>query len=425
MSDDVSVERGKGADVEGNEGPPPTAHQATLGSRALFPRLHARAFLNHAAISPSSLAVQEQVQAFVNDYAEGGVRAFMRWLPQKSRLKEKVAGLFGGEATDYAFVPNTTTGVSNIALCMPWQKGDRILLFEGDFPANITPWQQAAKVFDLEVEFLSTAPFRRSHEEGLAYLEEQLRRPARLIAASLVRFQTGFRMPIGAMTALAHGHGAELFVDAIQGAGVVPFSFADADYVACGGHKWLMGLEGFGLLYVAPEAAAALVPRVAGWLSHENALDFLFMGEGHLRHDRPIRREASTFELGAGSGVGAAALEASLDLIGQLGVTDIFTHVQRYHDALEPVLTSAGLVSERAGELAGRSGSLSVRVPHERLDGGPVELSVLSAALGERGVATTTPDGRLRFAPHWPNALDEVALIEEVLPEALDAAKRA
>jgi cysteine desulfurase/selenocysteine lyase len=351
--------------------------------------------------------------AFLDDYARGGVQGFLRWLPQKARLKEKLAALIGAEAKDLAFVANTTAGVSNIALSFPWKQGDQILYFAGDFPANVTPWQEAGRAFDARVRELPIEPFHRSAEEGLAALKIALKSGVRMVVTSFVRFQTGLRMPIERMAQLCHDAGAELFVDAIQGVGAVPFDVGSIDYVACGGHKWLMGLEGIGFLYVAPKRVAALNDQVAGWLSHENALTFLFEGPGHLRHDRPIRKDASRFELGAANGIGCAALEASVDLISQLGPSVIFDHIQAYHDALEPGLGELGFTSERHDSPALRSASLCAKPPQG------MEVSAISAALGARGVAVTTPDGRVRFAPHWPNALDEAPFVLEALREVL------
>lgn len=396
--------------VSENE-PPATRCRARLGDRSLFETLEARAYLDHAAISPASAAVRDQVARVVDDYARGGLVGFKTWLPQRRRLKSKLATLVGCNLEDLGFVPNTTAGVVDVALCFPWKRGDRVLLFAGDFPANVTPWQRAAELFGLEVVWLSVDPFTRSNEEGLAALEQALRQGVRLVATSFVRFQTGLRLPVNAMGELAHHHGAELFVDGIQGIGVAPFDVTHVDYLSCGGHKWLMGLEGAGFLYVDPQRVAALEPRVAGWLGHQNALDFLFLGEGHLRHDRPIREETSIVEQGAQNSLGCAALEASVDLIQQLGVDTIFAHVQRYHDALEPELLARGFHSERV--LHGRSGSLTVRVPEG------VDLLALHASLVADDIACTTPDGRLRFAPHWPNAIAEVPLVVEAIDRGL------
>jgi hypothetical protein len=48
-----------------------------------------------------------------------------------------------------------------------------------------------------------------------------------------------------------------------------------------------------------------------------------------------------------------------------------------------------------------------------------VELVALARALRARGIAIGTPDGHLRFAPHFPNSLDEVSIVAGALDEAL------
>ncbi|MEQ8455826.1 MAG: aminotransferase class V-fold PLP-dependent enzyme [Sandaracinaceae bacterium] len=390
----------------------PDARGARLGDRMLFPDLDAVAYLNHGAISPPSTEVRRAVDALISSYAARGVGAFGLWKEQRERLRGRLAALVGGEAQDVALVGSTTQSVVNVAMCFPWERGDRVLCFRGEFPTNVTPWQQAAKTFGLEVVFLDVEDLRT--DDGLAKLDRELARGVRLVAVSAVQFQTGLRMPVEAIAARARERGAEVFVDAIQACGVIPVDVEawGVDYLGCGSHKWLMGLEGAGFLWVRRERQAALVPRLAGWLSHEEPLRFLFEGEGHLRYDRPIRAEPTFLEAGAINGAGFAALEASLALIQHIGVPHISAHVQGYHDALEPGLVERGFVSERATE-GRRSGILSLRPPED------VDVIALAAHLGARRVAVTTPDGRLRFAPHWPNDLAEVPEVLDALDDAL------
>lgn len=385
-----------------------------LGDRALFPQLKAQAYLNHAAISPPSLLVQEAVQTVVRDYAQHGVDAVLGWVEQRSQLRTDLANFVGSHPEDIGFILNTSAGVTATALCFPWAPGDRIVLFQGEFPTNVTPWQQAARACGAQVDFLSLSGFGDGSGDGLARLEAHLRAaPVRLVAVSAVQFQTGLRMPLPLMADLCHRHGAQIFVDAIQAVGCVPIDVSALDYVSCGGHKWLMGLEGAGFLYVHPDRIGSLRPRIASWLSHaEGGMDFLFRGGGHLRYDRQVRSRTDFVEAGVSNGVGLAALHAALRPLRALGADAIYQHVQRYHDALEPALLRLGFRSERAQDPAARSGILSARPPEG------ISVPALNQALNARGVATTTPDGRIRFAPHWPNALSEVPLVTA----ALDAA---
>ena len=381
-----------------------------LGDRTLFPKLEARAYLGHASVSPASQAVEEAVAAMLAAQARRGVGALEEWLPVRRRLRERLARLLGCAPEDLALVPNTTQGVLDVALCFPWNPGDRVLVFQGEFPANVTPWQQVSHLFGLEVHLLPLARLRSP--DVLHPLESALQKGARMVAVSAVQFQTGLRMPLEEIGELCRRYGATFFVDGIQALGVVPLDVraAGIDFLASGSHKWLMGLEGVGFLYVAPCWLSQLKPRVAGWLSHEEPLRFLLEGGGHLRYDRPIRKQADFLEIGSGNLVGHVALEASVALIESLGVGAIHAHVNRYLDALEQGLESRGFASFRPVR---RSGILSVLPP------AGWAVPELAHGLARRGVVCNTPDGLLRFSPHWPNRLDEVPLVLEALDEIM------
>ena len=390
---------------------------ATLGDRSLFPDLEAEIYLAHAAIAPPSLPVRDACRTLTDDYARRGHEAFLRWLDERGRLRSALALLVGAEARDIAFIPSTTRGIIDVALCFPWRRGDAIVVFSGEFPANVTPWQRAAELFGLELRMLALKDFEASTDQGMSRLAVELRRGVRLVAVSAVEFQTGLRMPIAEMAAACHAHGAELFVDAVQAAGVVPIDVvaSGVDYLAAGSHKWLMGLEGAGFLYVRPCRIGALRPSVAGWLSHEEPTRFLFEGEGHLAYDRPIRERADFIESGNVNAVGLAALQASVGLITSLGVRAIFDHVTGYLDALEEGLLARGFESLRARDPERRSGILGVRPPK------PWSSVAVHKAITQRSVACSVPDGVLRFAPHWPNALSEVSRVLALVDEALQS----
>lgn len=393
------------------------AHTARLGDRSLFPTLAARVYLNHAAISPPSQTVIEALHGALAVFAAHGVAAVMGGFAQRRRLKDRVAGVLGGQPEDWALMPNTTGGLNAIALSLPWKRGDRVLLLHGDFPTNVTPWLSAARLHGLEPRWLDAAHFDAPGGPDLAPLEAELRRGIRLVVLSAVRFQTGTRLPVAAIGALCRAHGAELCVDAIQAAGAVPFGLEAADYVACGGHKWLMGPEGTALLYVRPEKRAALDPRPAGWLSHQDAAVFLFEPDA-MRYDRPLREDAAVFEGGAPNVLGLLGLEASLSLIEQLGVPAIEAHIQRCIDPLDAGLRARGFLSRRAPDAARRSGVLAVQ-PQVEAHGPNVTVARLAAELNRRGIAVTTPDGHLRFAPHWPNQPAEAEVVLGALDEAV------
>jgi selenocysteine lyase/cysteine desulfurase len=225
-------------------------------------------------------------------------------------------------------------------------------------------------------------------------------------------------MPVEAMASLCHAAGAELFVDAVQAVGAVPLDVgtdgdSGIDYLAAGSHKWLMGPEGGGFLYVSPARIEALRPNVAGWLSHEDPVAFLVRGPGLLRYDRPIRKRAGFFEGGNVNTAGLAGLEASIDLLLQLGPRLIFDHVNHILDALEPRLVERGFRSLRSTDPRQRSCTLSVAPP------AGVDVVALHERLGASGVSCSIPDGVLRFTPHWPNDVEQVSVIVAAVDASL------
>lgn len=391
---------------------PTASAPPALGSRALFPDLTARVYLNHAGLSPAAVPVRAAVTAVLDDLAARGAGAFLDWMEQRERLRGKLAALVGCAPAEVALTGGTSRGLIDVSSCIEWRAGDRILCFAGEFPANVTPWQRAAEAHGLRVELLPLAGFEDGSGDGLARVEAALRQgDVALVAVSAVQFQTGLRMPLAALGALCRAHGALLSVDAIQAVGAVPLDMQaeQFDILATGTHKWLMGLDGFGVAAIGPRALARMQPRVAGWLSHEDPVRFLFEGPGELRYDRPIRRRADFLEVGAWPTVGFAALEAAVDMLQGLGVPSIHAHIQAWHDALEPALVARGFESLRAADPAGRSGLLCVRPPAHLAHG------ALHAGLEARGIACANPDAHLRFSPHWPNHPREVPVVLDAL----------
>jgi cysteine desulfurase / selenocysteine lyase len=388
-----------------------------LGSLSLYPNLNAKAYLAYAATAPVSTRVKQAINQALDAYAERGNVAFFEFIEQRERLRGKLARLVGAKPTDIALISGTTRGISDLALCLPWRAGERVVLFEGEFPANVAPWLRAAELYGLTVDFVPMARAVEDVDSILRPLAQILERGARLVAVSAVQFQTGLRMPLARIAELCRRHGAELCVDAIQACGVMPLDVAElgVDYLVTGSHKWLLGPEGVGFLFARPECARALEPRTAGWLSHEGGTRFLFAGPGQLRYDLPIKRSAQMLEGGSASTLGFAGLEAAIDPILELGTSAIFEHVGHYLDALEPAIVSRGFTSRRAASAEARSGILSF-VP-------PPDLSAadLTLQLRERRVYVSMPDGLLRFAPHFPSSRSEIETVLTALDEAVDS----
>lgn len=381
-----------------------------LGDRGIFSSLRPRAYCNHAAISALSDPARAAIERVVRESAEEGSCGFSRRLVEREQLRGELGALIGAREPDaeIAFVPSTMYGLCAIALSVPWKRGDRVIVFEGEYPTNVTAWQRAADLFGLTVSLLPGSDFERDSGPDFSRLDAELARGGvRLCAASAVQFQTGLRMPLAEIAQRCHAHGAELAVDAVQALGAVPFDVEalGVDYVAAGSHKWLMGSDGGGFVYVRRALCPSLRAAFAGAMSHQAAVEIFSHGPGHLRYDRPLRDDARVLEGGMLSSTSFASLAVSVPMLRSVGVGATYAHIQRYHDQLELPLAQLGFRSLRSRDPARRSGILSFVPPPGKSS------PQLVAALGERGVVCAPPDGVLRFSPHFWNSLAEVPFV--------------
>jgi selenocysteine lyase/cysteine desulfurase len=380
--------------------------------------MRARAYCNHAGISPASDPVRAAIERVARESAEEGSVSFVRRLSEREELRRELGALINAAEpeAEIAFAPSTMYGLCAIALSIPWKPGDRVIAFEGEYPTNVTAWQRAAELFGLSLTLLPVSDLARPTGPDFSRLEAELAQGrVRVCAASAVQFQTGFRMPLAEISERCHAHGAELAIDAVQALGAVPFDVRalGVDYVAAGAHKWLMGCDGGGFVYVRRALAPSMRAAFAGAMSHQDGVEIFTHGPGHLRYDRPLRDDARVFEGGMLSSGALASLAVSVKMLRALGVAAIYEHIQSYHDRLEAPLTALGFRSLRPFDAARRSGILSFMPPAGSAS------PPLVAALAERGVVAAPPDGVLRFSPHFWNNLDEIPIIVDAVRNAL------
>lgn len=380
----------------------------------LFPDLAARVYWAFAAIAPLAKPVRAAVDAWYDQLAREGMPAFMVGLAAREQLRTELSGLLGVDGDSLGLVQGTTAGVVALARSLSWRAGQRIAVFDDEFPANTVPWREVANDHRVSIDVVPVAAFARGEDEGLAALDKALRRGVKLVAVSAVEFQTGLRLPLEPMAELCHRYGALFAVDAIQGAGIVPLDLQalGVDFAVGGGHKWLCGTDGAGWVYVAPHAREHVGHGQAGWLSFVDGTRFLFE-PGRLHDRRPYLAAPRVLEGGSTSTAAAIAMLEGVKLCRAVTPAVALAHVQTLHDQVEPRLTALGFVSERTAFASGRSGTLAARPP------AGVSLQALQAALMKRGMVVSIPDGRLRLAPHFASTTAEADLLIEALPEAV------
>ena len=371
-------------------------------ARMLFPVVGKSLYLNHAAVSPFSKRVLKALKGFVKARAfSENVDLYPGIIEKIEEVRRNLASLTGADPDCIALVKNTSEGLNILVRSLKLKKGDRILLFEREFPANIYPFLNMER-HGIQIDFV---PERENRFE-LSDVEKSIKPGTRLLSVSHVEFLTGFRHDLKAIGEMCRKRGVIFCVDAIQSAGATPIDVEEMkiDCIACGGHKWLMGPMGTGFLFVRKELLDELDPVFAGWLGVKDSWNF-------FDYNLDFLPSARLFEGATQNFMGFHGLCASTGLLLETGIPLISENIISITRRLIEGLDERGLTV------------ISPRNPEERA--GIVTFAVENAQqvferLKDLKVFIALREGYLRVAPHFYNTTQDM----DLFLEKLDMARR-
>ena len=351
-------------------------------------------------MSPVSRPVRTAVDKYLDERhgaePEAPIENFDSVFPVMEQTRARAAEVLGTTAERVDFLPNTSTGLNLLAQGLDWRDGDRIAVPDGAFPTNVYPFLNLERE-GVDVDFIPT-------EEGgytLDDIERTLRPETRVLSVSWVHFLSGFRVDLTAVGELCAAHDVLFCVDAIQGLGALTLDVeaAGIDFLAAGGHKWLMGLQGAGLLY-CDEGLQDRVHPPTGWL--HGPVDWEHLDE----YDLTFHDDARRFRTGTFNTVGIVALHAALGLYLQTGPAWCEEQVLECSTTLADELSARGLPRYGTEDPAHASGIVTVV---------PGDPEGLYEHLKARDITAALRNRKVRFAPtYYNNEADLRAVLDAV-----------
>lgn len=359
----------------------------SLRSAAAYP-IEGIVYLDHAATGPLATPTVEAIQGFLRERSRTAPNNFEDALPRIEAGRASIARLVGTATENVEYVPNTSTGINVLARGLDWSRGDRVAVPACEFPANLLPWL-ALERDGVEVDRIPASGGRFS----LADVEATLTPQTRVLAVSWVQFLSGFRAPLAELSALCRARGVLLAVDAIQGMGALHMRFDDLgiDFLASGGHKWMLGPQGVGFMAMRPELRDRLRP-VYGWLN--GPVDWEDFGSADLS----LHPDATRFRLGTLPTALIYGLVSSVEQFLDAGSAAVESSVLRASTRLARGLDVAGLPR---WEASGDPESGIVTVEHDHPEAMREHLLGLNIWMSCR-------DRKLRFAPHATTSEDDI-----------------
>ena len=369
--------------------------------RALFPATQKYTYLNSAAVSPMPSLAVEAVYSQLKDASENGTVNFGDWVATKNRARELVAEMLNVRAEQIAFMRNTSDGFSTVANGLRWQKGDNIVTFAKEFPANFYAWRRIRDAFGVELRLCSERNGRIDLEEFISLIDAD----TKIVSISAVQFASGFRADLEKIGEAARRHDALFAVDIIQGFGAVEFDLPAqmVDIASGASHKWLCAPEGCGILYLSDTARERIEPTLVGWISVEEPWDF-------DDFEQDFKPNALAWESGTGGSALFYGLEQSLKLLHETGVETIENHLEKLTDYLCELLAGKNyeIVSSR------EKGEKSQIVCIKHRNG--LTSNEIAANLLSKNIIVSPRGDRIRIAPHFFNNCEEIETLVSELP---------
>ena len=368
-----------------------------------FPVVRERVYLAHAAVCPLPARVVRALTDYLGEVGRGGQFEHLH-AAAESGARAIAAELLGVDAEEIAFTTSTSAGLGLVAQGLDWQPGDNVVFAQGDFPSNVFPW------VDLHRRGVVARPIVTG-ADGVVTLDDivgHIDARTRLVSLSSVHFVTGAGLDVDAIGAYLQARGILFCVDAIQSFGAVPLSARHVDFLAADAHKWMLGPQGVGILFVRRSRFDVLHPSAVGWKSVASNKDF-------SRTAIEFPDSARRYEPGSLNALGVTGLHAALSLLREVGVAAIAERLGALRNFLVPRLVEKGFRIAGASEADGTALPSSARTSgitsfRAATDAQTIEIY---RRLDERRIVVSVRDdlaGRkcLRVAPHLYNQESEL-----------------
>lgn len=384
--------------------------------RAHFPVTGQFAYMNHAAIAPLPGPAAQAMVNCVSDVAHRGSLNFLNWVKAYNAVRDCGARTLGGKPDDIALIKNTSEGISIVAYGFPFKAGDNVVSCEDEFPANVRPWKaQAARGVELRVApLIRDAAGNPTGGVDPAAIEALCDSRTRVLTLSAVEFSTGYHHDLERLGEFCRKRDIFFFLDIIQAYGGRGF---DLPAIGCHGaaadsHKWMLGPEGIGVLYLDGNARDKIEPLGAGWYNYDVKGDY-------LNYNAPMYKSGKKYELGTVNTIGIYGMLASMLFTEAIGLDQTWRHILELTDYAVEQLAPLGY-RPFAPRGKNASGVVSFHAP----DGFNLKLAVGRLERDAR-VCVTNRSGRLRISPHLYNTRAEIDRLRDGLKAFAAAETRA
>lgn len=314
--------------------------------RADFPRARTAAYFDNASSHPLSVHSAAALHRYIGWLTdEVGEPWWPQWAATRDEAKRLFAQLINARPEEIAFARSTVESESNLLNGLgEYLAGGKVVTNDLHYGAALYNYQMRRQD-GLGLRVVKN----RNWQIELEDMAQAVDRNTRLVSISLVSNVNGLLAQVKAISELAHNRGALLYADIIQAAGAVPIDVRamGIDLAACSTFKWLMGVKGFGFLYVRADLQGTVVKPT----QHSGGVRLNY-APWTASPDSAAPEVSCTpvpgpgcYEVSYPSYEGAVCAQESLRYIHRLGVPNIRAHVRTLTERLQEELPAIGYPS--------------------------------------------------------------------------------
>lgn len=385
--------------------------------RAAVPAVEQCIYLDTAGAGPLCSAAHDAMRQTLEQehaYGHGAPPVRAAAIAAADEARTALARLVGAPPDSIVLTSGAAHAMNLVFSGLAFTFGDQIVITDAEQHSLIVPAAYARRRHGLGLRPVSLGE-DMSEAQILDVFDEAITRRTRLVAISQVSPVLGMRLPVRRIADIAHARGALILVDGSQSTGQFEVNAPQigADFFAISGHRWLLGPNGTGGLYIRRD----LIDHVDAMMVTAAATR-MYDVKGGIE---PHRGRVEKFELNDPVAPLWAGLTAAIRSIEMMSLSSIEMRVSALASRLTNALAALDdvqLFSPQPGPQA--SGLVSFAINGARPDD-------VTAALWEGGnIVAHTVVGRpaVRLAPHAFNTPEEIDQVVAFIAEMVERARR-
>jgi L-cysteine/cystine lyase len=219
--------------------------------RKQFPLTANRIYLNNGTFGPSPSIVLHTIKKAFDDSNISGEYG------HKDIFRDDLAHFVNVSKEEICLTHNTTEGINIICWGLNLQANDEVLISLHEHVGNALPWLNRAKLHGIRLKTFEPAS---TADETLFRIKSLITPKTKVIAIPHITCTTGQVLPIKEISEMARSKNIFTAIDGAHGAGTFDIDLKElaCDSYATSCHKWMLGPNGSGFLYIKKEHLGTL-----------------------------------------------------------------------------------------------------------------------------------------------------------------------